>query len=106
MLTSEAVDLYGADRRVGEALGRYLSRPAFEQAGLFSYGAFKTVSFLARLPRRTRRLRRLRRNANKVIMYMMQAHMLHDMFIADPMWERRKSRGEERPAAREKALVG
>jgi len=87
MLTSEAVDLYGADRAEAEKLARYLSKPVFERAGVFSYRTFLIVRLLARVPPRTRRLRRLRRTANKGLMYMIQAHMLHDMFIESPRWK-------------------
>jgi asparagine synthetase B (glutamine-hydrolysing) len=86
MLTSDAVDLFGADRKAARQLRRHLSKQAFERAGLFSYTAYLAASFLARVPRRTKALKRLRRNANKLIMYMMQAHMLEDMFVADPRW--------------------
>jgi hypothetical protein len=30
--------------------------------------------------------KRLRREANKVLMYIMQVHMLHRMFVVDPRW--------------------
>ncbi|HYX47042.1 MAG TPA: asparagine synthase (glutamine-hydrolyzing) [Sphingomicrobium sp.] len=86
MLTSEAVDLFGADRKAVDGLRRHLSRQAFEHAGIFSYRAYLAAKFFAKLPPRTRRLKRLRRNANKVIMYMMQAHMLNDMFVLAPPW--------------------
>jgi asparagine synthetase B (glutamine-hydrolysing) len=86
MLTSEAVDLFGADREHARRLRAFLSREAFAEAGLFSYPAFAVLSWLARLPRWGRLLRRLRRNSNKVILYMMQAHMLHRMFVAEPRW--------------------
>jgi asparagine synthase (glutamine-hydrolysing) len=86
MLTSEAVDLFGADKEAKRDLRRYLSRQAFEHAGIFSYRAYLAASFIARLPARTKRLKRLRRNSNKLIMYMMQAHMLDDMFVVDPPW--------------------
>lgn len=86
MLTSEAVDFFGADRQATEGLRRrYLSREAFERAGVFSYSTYRLASLIARAPR-SKRMRRLRRNANKVIMYMMQAHMLEHMFVADPPW--------------------
>jgi asparagine synthase (glutamine-hydrolysing) len=86
MLTSDAADFFGADRAVtGEMRRRYLSREAFERAGVFSYGAYRLARMLAHAPA-TKRSRRLRRNANKVIMYMMQTHMLHEMFVADPPW--------------------
>jgi asparagine synthase (glutamine-hydrolysing) len=87
MLTSEAVDLYGADSAAADKLSRYLSKPSFERAALFSYRAFTITRLLARIPPRTRGLRRLRRTANKGLMYMLQAHMLHDMFVANPRWK-------------------
>jgi hypothetical protein len=55
---------------------------------MFSYRAYRVVSLLAQLPlsKRFRLLKRLRRNANKVLTYMMQTHMLHEMFVAHPPW--------------------
>jgi asparagine synthase (glutamine-hydrolysing) len=92
MLTSEAADFFGDDRTATEQLRRrYLSREAFERSRVFSYGAYRLASLLARAPR-WKRLRRLRRNSNKVIMYMMQAHMLHHMFVADPPWRQAEAR--------------
>jgi asparagine synthase (glutamine-hydrolysing) len=90
MLTSDAVDLFGADRVPSQALRRHLSKQAFERAGLFSFRTYRMISLVARLPgaKRFRLLKRLRGHSNKAIMYMMQAHMLHDMFIADPRWNR------------------
>jgi asparagine synthase (glutamine-hydrolysing) len=86
MLTSDAVDLFGDDRAAMEKLKPYLSRRAFEEARIFSWGAYVVVTLLARLPSWGRPLKRVRRNSNKVIMYMMQGHMLHRMFVADPRW--------------------
>ena len=88
MLTSEPVDLFGADQ---EALGRfapYLSREAFATSGVFSYRAYRLMSLLARLPasKGFPAMKRLRRDSNKVLMYMMQTHMLHRLFISDPPW--------------------
>lgn len=88
MLTSEAVDFFGADRGSTVELRQHLSKAAFERAGVFSYGAYLTASWLARIPLRTKALKRLRRNSNKLIMYMLQVHLLHDMFIANPSWYR------------------
>jgi asparagine synthase (glutamine-hydrolysing) len=91
MLTSEAVDFLGTDRMPSKALRTtYLSRGAFEGAQLFSYRGYFGLSLLARCPTWNRLpfLRRLRRLANKSIMYMMQGHMLHEMFVADPLWLR------------------
>jgi hypothetical protein len=87
MLTSEAVDFYGADRGARERLERYFDKRTFENAGVFSYRAFRLARLLAKLPRsRTFGLLQLRRNANKALMYMLQAHMLHDMFVERPRW--------------------
>jgi asparagine synthase (glutamine-hydrolysing) len=86
MLTSDAADFFGADRAATRELRRrYLSREAFERSRVFSYGAYRLTSMVARAP--SKRLRRLRRNANKVIMYMMQTHMLHEMFVENPPWK-------------------
>ena len=85
MLTSEAADFFGADRATTEEMrARYLSKDAFAQAAMFSYGAYRLARLIARAP--SKRLRRLRRNANKVVMYMMQVHMLHRMYVVDPPW--------------------
>ena len=89
MLTSDAVDFFGADHQAAKKFGVYLSKERFEQAQLFSYRAYLTASLLARLPSWTRGLKRVRRNSNKLVMYMLQGHMLHDMFIAAPRWEAR-----------------
>jgi asparagine synthase (glutamine-hydrolysing) len=88
MLTSDAVDFFGSDREAADRFRRHLSREAFERAQIFSYRAYVLASWLARIPgsKRFRTLNRLRRNSNKVIMYMMQAHMLEEMFIADSWW--------------------
>jgi asparagine synthase (glutamine-hydrolysing) len=89
MLTSEAVDFFGADSKTTEKLRRsYLSKRAFARSGVFSYRAFLAASILARAAawNRPRFVGRLRRNSNKIIMYMMQVHMLHEMFVASPPW--------------------
>ena len=89
MLTSDAVDFFGADQGTTRALRQsYLSRRAFARAGVFSYSTYRLLSLAAQAPRHTglKSLRRLRRNANKVIMYMMQVHMLQDMFVDNPRW--------------------
>jgi asparagine synthase (glutamine-hydrolysing) len=88
MLTSDAVDFFGADRGHTKAMQeRFLSRKAFSDAGVFSWRTFRLLGLLARAPARGGSLKKLRRNANKVIMYMMQTHMLHDMFVAEPRWQ-------------------
>ena len=89
MRTSDDVDLFGSDKIFSEGLRvRYLSRRAFRAAGAFSYRGYLWASLLAKLPgsRRSRRLNRVRRMANKVIMQMMQTHMLHRMFVEAPRW--------------------
>jgi len=86
MATSEGVDLFGADRRTARRFRRHLTKEAFERARVFSYRGYLTASLLARLPPLSQRFRRLRRDSNKVILYIMQVHMLHEMFIADPPW--------------------
>jgi asparagine synthase (glutamine-hydrolysing) len=101
MATSETVDFGGADRDAAKALGVYLSREAFAAAGVFSYRAYRAVRLVAKLPATTRRLKGLRRNANKVIMYMMQVHMLHDMFIARTRWAEPQPRPTEPSELRE-----
>jgi len=86
MLTSEAIDLFGADRTASERFRRHLSNEAFERVRIFSYRAYLLASLLAKLPAWHPSFKRLRRNANKVIMYMMQTHMLHEMFVDQPPW--------------------
>ena len=86
MLTSDAVDFFGSDRKTAHEFRRFLSREAFERAQMFSYGTYHLVRLLARLPQWTRGMTKVRRNANKVIMYMMQVHMLHEMFVDHPRW--------------------
>ena len=94
MLTSEPVDLFGADRDFAARFERYLSKQAFERAGIFSYRAYRLLIMLAKAPgsTRLRSMRRLRRNSNKVVMYMMQAHMLHEMFVEDPPWAKPRAK--------------
>ena len=88
MLTSDPVDMFGDDEKASAGLRQHLSREAFDRAQIFSYRAYRVVSLLARLPlsKRFRLLERLRRNSNKVLMYMMQTHMLHDLFVCHPPW--------------------
>lgn len=102
MLTSDAADFFGTDRIAAQRLRHlYLSREAFERSRLFSYRAYQLIGLLARSPgaKRIPALRRLRRNANKVIMYMMQAHMLDHMFVADPPWGRSTRASDRRRRA-------
>ena len=90
MLTSETVDFFGTDRDATEKLrASFLSKAAFRRAEVFSYSARVVISSLARVPPRTALLKQLRRNSNKVLMYMMQTHMLHEMFVANPRWAER-----------------
>ncbi|HEX5238834.1 MAG TPA: asparagine synthase (glutamine-hydrolyzing) [Sphingomicrobium sp.] len=105
MATSDAVDLFGADRKSTGQFARYLSRQAFESAGLFSYRAFRTARLLAMLPGSgwLRPVKQLRRNSNKAIMYMMQVHMLHDMFVVRPPWSKCEDVPAKEPMGSEKA---
>lgn len=95
MATSDAVDLFGADKKSAEQFARYLSIEAFESAGIFSYRTYRAAIVLAKLPgaKWLRPVKQLRQNSNKAIMYMMQVHMLHDMFVARPPW----AKSEEPP---------
>jgi asparagine synthase (glutamine-hydrolysing) len=86
MFTSDPIDLFGTDRAMTEKLRRHLSRDAFDRAGVYSYGAYRVASWFAKAPPSLPFLRGLRRNANKVLMYMMQTHMLHDMYVSNPRW--------------------
>lgn len=86
MMTSDGVDLFGADRAAARSFSKHLTKEAFERARVFSFGAYRLASLLARIPPATSRLKRLRRNANKVIMYMLEAHLLQEMFVDQPRW--------------------
>jgi asparagine synthase (glutamine-hydrolysing) len=98
MQTSDAVDFYGADRaRMDAPRRRYLSREAFDQARIFSYRTFALLSLFARMPRAPRWLGRLRRDSNKVIMYVLQTHMLHEMFVTEPRWRNQPSPADGAP---------
>ena len=87
MMTSDAVDFGRLDREVLTKLDRYLSAKKFRAVQIFSYRSFRVARLLTRVPPRPRGLRRIREGANKVIMYMLQVHMLHDMFIENPRWD-------------------
>ncbi len=79
MKTSGDVDFFGSDREFTAGLRkRYLSREAFDKAGLFSYRGYRALRLIAQLP-----LKRARRTANKAIMFIMQMHMLHHMFVVE-----------------------
>jgi asparagine synthase (glutamine-hydrolysing) len=98
MITSDPIDFFGADREATADLRRYLSKEAFESGEVFSYRTYRMLSRLARIPPSSRFAfaRRLRREANKVLMYIMQVHMLHAMFIADPRWAKPLPRRAEK----------
>jgi asparagine synthase (glutamine-hydrolysing) len=89
MLTSDAIDFFGADRVMTEKLRHHLSKQAFERSQVFSYGAYVVMSLLARIPiwEGIPLLKRLRRYSNKVMMYMLQTHMLQELFVDNPAWE-------------------
>jgi asparagine synthase (glutamine-hydrolysing) len=106
MQTSEAIDFYGTDLAATETLRRrHLSREAFSRARIFSYRAFLLLKVLARAPRWLPALKRLRRDSNKAIMYMMQTHMLQEMFVAEPRWIRRPTNFSRARSAPNKAVA-
>jgi len=86
MLTTEAVDIHGSDREMVRKYRQSLSRKAFERWGIFSYRSYRVACLLARLPRVGRIMRRIRGHSNKVILFMMQAHMLGELFVENPQW--------------------
>ena len=88
MLTSDKIDFFGADRELTASFRPYLSRPTFERAQIFSWRAYMLVSLVARLPmsKQLPALKRMRRNANKLMMVMLQAHILHRLYVAEPPW--------------------
>jgi len=88
MITSDPIDLFGADWDATESLRTYLSKEAFDGAQVFSWRTYRFLRMLARMPAWVpfAFARRLRREANKVLMYILQVHMLHRMFVVDPRW--------------------
>lgn len=107
MITSDPIDFFGADREATEKLRLYLTREACEQVGVFSYRTCQVLSLLAKMPAWVpfAFLRRLRREANKVLMYMMQVHMLHQLFVAHPRWATPNQRPADAAADPELAPV-
>ena len=104
MLTTEPVDFFGADRNASERLRRrYLSKRAFETGQVFSYRACRLASLLARMPAWGSTLKRVRRDSNKMLMYMLQTHMLHAMFVDRTSWRRQDMQATEKPATAPKA---
>jgi asparagine synthase (glutamine-hydrolysing) len=102
MLTSDSIDFFGTDRKATEQMrATYLSREAFDRLGVFSYRAYLALSVFARVPgaKRFRRLKLMRRNSNKLIMYMMQTHMLQKMYVDEPRWAEREAGRLKTPAA-------
>jgi asparagine synthase (glutamine-hydrolysing) len=98
MITSDPIDLFGTDHDATESLRIHLSREAFEAARVFSYRTYRFLSVLARMPAWApfAFAKRLRREANKVLMYIMQVHMLHHMFVVDPRWAKPLPRPAEK----------
>jgi len=98
MITSDPIDLFGTDSEATESLRIYLSREAFEAARVFSYRTYRFLSTLAQTPPWIpfAFAKRLRREANKVLMYIMQVHMLHHMFVVDPRWAKPLPRPAEK----------
>jgi asparagine synthase (glutamine-hydrolysing) len=88
MVTSEPVDLFGADREAATRFRAYFTKEMFERAGIFSYRTYRLMCALAKLPasQRFRFFARVRTQSNKVLMYMLQTHLLHEMFVNCPRW--------------------
>jgi asparagine synthase (glutamine-hydrolysing) len=106
MQTSDTVDFHGADRAGTDALRRrYLSKEAFSRARIFSYPAFLLLNVLSRAPTWPRSLGRLRRDSNKVMMYMLQAHMLQEMFVTKPRWRERSTDADGAPVNAARAAI-
>jgi asparagine synthase (glutamine-hydrolysing) len=98
MITSDPIDLFGTDKRATEALRQHLSKQAFDEAGVFSWRTYRWLSRLAQMPNWVplRFAKRLRRESNKVLMYILQVHMLHHMFVVDPRWAKPLPRPAEK----------
>jgi asparagine synthase (glutamine-hydrolysing) len=98
MITSDPIDLFGADWDATESLRTYLSKEAFEGAQVFSWRTYRFVRFLARMPGWMPFAfpKRLRREANKALMYILQVHMLYHMFVVDPRWAKPLPRPAEK----------
>jgi len=91
MRTNTAEDFFGADRHMTKHLRRHLRRQAFDRSQIFSYGSYRVLRLLTRVPfrNRIRFLRRLHRFSNVAIMSIVQTHMLQSLFIDDPPWKHR-----------------
>jgi asparagine synthase (glutamine-hydrolysing) len=98
MITSDPVDFFGTDRDATESLRTYLSKNSFDAAQVFSYRTYCVLSTFAQTPHWVpfAFAKRLRREANKVLMYILQVHMLHRMFVADPRWAKPLPRPAEK----------
>ena len=98
MITSDPIDFFGSDKRATETLRAYFSKRTFDAAQVFSYRTYRFLSLLARMPAWVPFAfsKRLRREANKVLMYIMQVHMLHRMFVTDRRWAKPLPRPAER----------
>ena len=97
MLTSDKIDFFGADHKLTERFRPLLARDAFERARIYSWHTFLLISLLARLPlsKRVGVLKRLRRNANKIVMHILQTHILHQLYVVDARWEREIANSSE-----------
>ena len=98
MITSDPIDLFGADWDATKSLRSYFSKDSFDGARVFSYRTYRVLSTLAQTPHWVpfTFAKRLRREANKVLMYILQVHMLHRMFVVDPRWAKPLPRPAEK----------
>lgn len=88
MLTSDKIDFFGADWNLTERFRPLLDRKVFDDVRIYSWRTYRVLELLARLPlsRRLRPVRRIRANANKIIMHVLQTHMLHQMYVVERRW--------------------
>ncbi|MFO0994089.1 MAG: asparagine synthase (glutamine-hydrolyzing) [Hyphomicrobiales bacterium] len=93
MHTSAGLDFFGTDRTLTKTVRSYLGKDVFDAARVFSYGTYRVIRLLATIPAwaRVSFLKKLHRFANQAILYIVEIHMLHARFIANPPW---KGRGE------------
>lgn len=108
MITSDPIDFFGADRKSTEKLRGHLTREACEEVGVFSYRTCRVLGLLAKMPPWVPFAfsRRLRREANKVLMYIMQVHMLHQLFVAEQRWAKPRARAADTASEPELAPAG
>ena len=88
MLTSDKIDFFGADSKLAAPFRPLLNRRVFDEVRIYSWRTYRLLALVARLPLsdRLRSVRRMRANANKIIMHILQTHLLHQMFVVERRW--------------------